>query len=190
MRCAYPLLAVLLLAGCSGQSERLYYSTRYIPTDVESSYSSVQREQWKGDPTAYELPASSPALEDEHYVRRTCTLPGPKFKAQQVVGMRGEVRGSSAPSAQVAGGMDKRPIPLSSQGPDKGYPVARMGDVPPTSLGERTQWQQVGAADSRPEAKRGPLAIEATKAGVMRPMAKDDYCLPRETPGLPTKPTK
>ena len=188
MRCAYPLLAaVFLLAGCGNSSERAYYQLRHIPTDLESTYQSVQRQQWQGDSTVYELPASPPALEDEHYARRNCLPPGPRFKAQQIVGTHDEVRGSSDPTSQIAGGWDQRPVPLGPVGREKGYPVGRMGEAPPAGLRQSSTWQPVGDWDRRPLAHRGSNQIPATKVGAMRDMAKDDYCLPPETPGLPKK---
>ena len=188
MRCAYPLLAaVAFLAGCGSGGERAYYQTRYIPTDLESTYTSLQREQWQGDPTVYELPAGAPALEDTHYARRNCLPPGPRFKPQQIVGTHDEVRGSSDPTMQVIGGWDERPAPLGPLGPDKAYPVGRLGDPQPIALRQRSQWQPVGDWDQRQLPQRGPNQIQATKAGGMRDMAKTDYCMPPETPALPKK---
>ena len=156
-------------------------------TDLESTYHSVQRQQWQGDPSVYELPANAPAFEDDHIARRNCVPPGPRFKPQQVVGTHDEVRGSSDPTYQVAGGWDPRPAPLGPVGPDKAYPVGRMGDAPPAGLRQRSQWQTVGDYDQRPPHNRGSNVIGATDVAGQRDIAKDDYCLPSETPGLPKK---
>ncbi len=188
MRRAYPLFAVVaFLAGCGNSGERAYYQTRYIPTDVESTYQSLQREQWQGDPTVYELPANAPALDGDHRSRRACTQPGPRFKPRPIVGTHDEVRGSSDPTVQVAGGWDKRPAPLGPIGPAKGYGAGRLGDTPPGGLPQTAMGPTVGAWDQRPQPHRGPDEIPATLVGALRDQAKDDYCLPPETPQLPSK---
>jgi hypothetical protein len=186
MRSAYPLLALtVLLTGCGDSSSRAYYRTRHIPSDVESTYRSVERQQWQGDPDVYELPATAPALEEEHYVRRNCETPGPKFKPQQIVGTHDEVRGSADPTVQVAGGWDPRPVPLGPVGPEKAYPVGGQAGAPPSGLRQYSQGQPASGWDGRPVPKRGANAIEATPVGGMRDMAKDDYCLPPAVPNPP-----
>jgi hypothetical protein len=188
MRRATPLVIALVsvatwaLTGCGGGNERLYYQTRAIPTDVESSYGSVQRQQWQGDPSVYELPAAAPAYEDEHRARRTCVLPGPRFKSPPIVGVHEDVRGSSDPTIQPAGGYDHRPQPLGPIGPGDAQIAGRLGDAPPAGLTQHSHWQTVGDWDSRNAPNRGSDVIPPTPMGASRDPAPEDYCLPGETP--------
>lgn len=188
MRRAYSLPAlavVILLAGCGDSGARAYYRSRYIPTDVEASYRSVERQQWSGDPDVYELPAAVPALDGEHYARRECAVPGPRFKPQPIVGTHDEVRGSSDPTLQDVGGWDPRPVPLGPIGPDTRYRISAQSDAPPSGLPQRAFGQPASGWDRRPAPKRGPNQIDANPIVGMRDPAKDDYCLPPAIPALP-----
>ncbi len=72
---------VALLAGCDGG---LYYQTRYIPTDIDSSFT-VEAVAWNGDREVIELPALPPDIDATHRARVECQHPYQKFKPTPMV---------------------------------------------------------------------------------------------------------
>lgn len=182
-------VAALALSGCGDRSERAYYRSRYVPENIEDTYSTVKRAQWRGDSEVYELPATPPALDGVHYERVNCDLPGPKFKAQTVAGIGGEVVGTSRPEGTLVGAMDTRPVPVGALDPLPGYAVGGQSHIPPKGVYDTTYpVQDPSGFDRRPRviAGEGIDSRQGDTAGAMRPMEKTDYCLPSETPSAPT----
>jgi hypothetical protein len=144
-----PALAVL--CGCDGG---LYYQTRYIPTDIESSFA-IESLAWGGDSEVIELPAAPPDVDGVHRARVDCTYPYQKFKSQTVVAI------GDAQVRSLAGN-DGQPIAKTSDldhpvGPDvamRGPKVAVYANSPyqpglPSASGSPT----VSAMDRRPHTK-------------------------------------
>ncbi len=137
-----PVLA--LLGGCS---ESLYYETRYIPTDIDSSYSVASQATWSGDREVYELPAAPPDLESEQAARVRCTYPYQKFKPTPIVAIHPDDVHSSTDIGQVQyGSTDTRVHPSG--------PTVPLHDSP------------YFATDSRPNNPGIPPALNNPKVGM------------------------
>lgn len=183
--CALAVLGGLALTGCGDRSERAYYRSRYIPENVEDTYSPVKRGMWRGDPEVYELPSQPPALDGVHYERVNCDLPGPRFKAQTMAALGDEAPASSAPEVTIAGAMDSRPVPLGALDPLPGYRAGGQRGPEPMGVYKTTlPVQDAGGFDSRPRIYpgEGVYTRQGDIAGTQRPMEKTDYCMPDEVP--------
>jgi len=180
--------AALILAGCGAdRGERAYYRSRYVPENVDGTYTGIQRAQWKGDKEVFELPAAPPALDGEHYARVNCDKPGPQFKGQSMVGLGDEVRGNSRIELADLGGMDTRPVPVGALDPLPGYAIGGMHDGAPRGVYNTTMPKQdIADMDRRPRviAGSGTDVREPPVDAVIRDMDKDDYCLPEAVPPL------
>lgn len=168
VRLRLPLLALpaLLLAGCS---ESLYYDTRYVPTDIESTYSVSAQIGWSGDKQVYELPAAAPDIDGEHAERRRCAYPYQKLKPQTIAGMGADQVHSSTDIGGVAyGGFDDRIHPTGPTVPLHSAPYfatdSRPGEpgIPP-ALGN----PKVSSWDERPHSKTSITTVE--------PVPKSDW---------------
>jgi hypothetical protein len=159
---ALPALA-LALGGCS---ESVYYDTRYVPTDVESSYSLSARMGWSGDREVYELPAAAPDIDNEQKPRVRCTYPYQKFKPQTIAGMGRDEVHSTADIGEVAyGGYDDRIHPTGPTVPLHEAPYFATDGRPsnpgiPPALGNPI----VGTYDERPHSKTSIITTEPVKA--------------------------
>lgn len=178
----------LILSGCAeDRGERAYYRTRYVPENIDGTYTGIQRAQWKGDKEVFELPAAPPALDGEHYARVNCEKPGPRFKGQAMVGLGDEVRGDSRIELAAIGAMDTRPVPVGALDPLPGYAIGGMHDGAPHGIYDTTMPKQdIAVMDSRPRviAGSGTDVREPPVDAYIRDMAKDDYCLPEEVTPL------
>lgn len=182
MRRAILLCAgLMVIAGCGDPSQRAYYSTRYVPTSSESSYSASERAKWQGDLSTYELPAAPPDLDGEALARSECERPGPQFKSQRVVGVHGEAPASGQANYQEPGGWDKRPVPLGALGPLPGYTAGIQRGPDVAGISQPNWHTKAGTWDTRPVIET-PDTRPPQAAGVMRDREKTDYCLPAETP--------
>lgn len=146
--------ALALLGGCS---ESLYYETRYIPTDIESTYTVSARASWSGDREVYELPAAPPDLDSEQGPRKRCAYPYQKFKPLPIVAVHPDEVHSSTDIGQVQyGSTDTRIHPT---GPTKllheppSYATdSRPGEpgIPPALMNPK-----IGMTDTRPHSTTG-----------------------------------
>jgi hypothetical protein len=176
-RLAFLIPALAVLGGCS---EGLYYQTRYIPTDIESTYSASEQLTWSGDRETYELPAAPPDLEGTHRPRVDCTYPYQKFKPIAVVGYGDERPRSSADIGVITpGGTDDRIHPDGPTVAMAAPPVAGndgrpqyRSDVPPALYSPAA-----GAGDQRPHSTTGAgtNAIPVNPAGGWNSHA-NPYC--------------
>jgi hypothetical protein len=162
-RLRLPLLALPVLAlALGGCSESLYYDTRYVPTDVESSYSLSSRIAWSGDREVYELPAAAPDIDNEQKPRVRCTYPYQKFKPQTIAGMGLDQVHSSTDIGEVAyGGFDDRIHPSGPTVPLHDAPYFATDSRPgapgiPPALGN----PKVGGYDTRPRSNTSILTTE------------------------------
>jgi hypothetical protein len=161
-----PLLALPALAlALGGCSESLYYDTRYVPTDIESTYSVSARIGWSGDREVYELPAAAPDIENEQKARVRCTYPYQKFKPQTIAGMGLDEVHSSTDIGEVAyGGYDDRIHPTGPTVPLHEAPYFATDGRPsnpglPPALGNPV----VGMYDDRPRSNTSILTTEPMK---------------------------
>ncbi len=174
------ILAAAALTGCASQNERLYYQTRYLPTEGgDAIYSAHERSRWIGDTEIYELPASPPGL-DEHIARNDCRTPGVRFKPQTIAGWRDG--GDDQPGAGAIdeiGDYDSRPRVVSPLGPDYRLPIAAQGDEDHgPGLVDRPGYP-IGDWDGRPRSTTGAGmdTLRGDKHGAYKPQEKWDYCL-------------
>jgi hypothetical protein len=147
-----PVLA--MLGGCS---ESLYYETRYIPTDIESTYSVSARASWSGDREVYELPAAPPDLASEAAPRQRCAYPYQKFKPVPIVSVHPDDVHSSTDIGQVQyGSTDTRVHPSGPTVPLHEPPNfatdSRPGEegIPPALMNPK-----IGMTDVRPHSTTG-----------------------------------
>lgn len=162
-RTKLPLLALpALLLALGGCSESLYYDTRYVPTDVESTYSVSARIGWSGDREVYELPAAAPDIDNEQKARVRCAYPYQKFKPQTIAGMGLDQVHSSTDIGEVAyGGYDDRIHPTGPTVPLHEAPNFATDSRPfkpgiPPVLGN----PKAGMYDDRPRSNTSILTTE------------------------------
>jgi len=158
-----PLLALGVLAlALGGCAESLYYDTRYVPTNIESSYSLTSQLAWSGDREVYELPAAAPDIDNEQKARVRCTYPYQKFKPQTIAGMGNDEVHSSTDIGEVAyGGYDVRIHPTGPTVPLHESPNFATDGRPsnpgiPPALGN----PDVSGYDRRPHSK---TSIDSTE---------------------------
>ncbi len=158
-----PLLALPALAlALGGCSESLYYDTRYVPTDIESTYSVSSQLSWSGDREVYELPAAAPDIDGEQKARVRCTYPYQKLKPQTIAGMGLDQVHSSTDIGEVAyGGYDDRIHPTGPTVPLHQSPYFATDSRPgqpgiPPALGN----PKVGMYDDRPRSNTSIITIE------------------------------
>jgi hypothetical protein len=153
-RLALLIPALALLGGCS---ESLYYETRYIPTDIESTYTVSARIGWSGDHEVYELPAAPPDIENDQAARVRCAYPYQKFKPYPIVAVHAEDVHSSTDIGQIAyGSTDTRIHPTGPTVPLHEPPNyatdSRPGEpgIPPALMNPK-----IGMTDVRPRSTTG-----------------------------------
>jgi hypothetical protein len=162
-RMRLPLLALpalaLVLGGCS---EGVYYDTRYIPTDVESTYSLSAQLSWHGDREVYELPAAAPDIDNEQKPRVRCTYPYQKFKPQTIAGMGLDQVHSSTDIGEVAyGGYDDRIHPTGPTVPLHQAPNFATDGRPYNTGAPLPQYNpRVAGYDERPHSNTSIITIE------------------------------
>lgn len=143
--------ALVALCGCDGG---LYYQTRYIPTDIESSFA-IESLVWGGDSQVIELPAAPPDIEGDHRARVDCVYPYQKFKGQAVVAIGdAQVRSSAGSDGQPIGKMSDLDRPVGPDVAVRGPKIAVYANSPyqpglPSASGGPT----VSTFDHRPRTK-------------------------------------
>ncbi len=168
-----PVLA--LLGGCS---EDMYYQTRYIPTDIESTYSLSAQVGWSGDREVYELPAAPPDLDGTHRPRADCAYPYQKFKSDPIVGYADEhPRSSTDIGLTNPGGYDDRVRPDGPRVGMQAPPVYATDGRPPyhSQVPETSDYKQAGLSDWRPHSVTSSHEVEPQSVGGWNARA-NPYC--------------
>jgi hypothetical protein len=175
--------AALLAAGCTSSSERMYYQTRYLPTEGgDALYVASERARWSGDAEVYELPSHPPG--DDHVVRRNCLPPGVRFKEPPLVGIHDSGPATGVGPAQTVGNWDERPQPVDRLGPDYGLPIADQTDEGHGPALVNRLDQQAGSWDNRARSRTG-AGVGVTRGeihGVQRDQDPGDWCLDPQLP--------
>jgi hypothetical protein len=145
----------LALVGCGDGG--LYYQTRYIPTDIDSSFA-VESVTWNGDREVIELPAAPPNLEGDAEPRADCEYPYQKFKPAPVVAQK------KAAVASNGGGELIVPGKMSDFERPVGPTVALAGSVRQANYANSPYEkgvtptafpQPIGSTDTRPHSTTG-----------------------------------
>jgi hypothetical protein len=146
---------VIALTGCGDGG--LYYQTRYIPTDIDSSFA-VESVTWNGDREVIELPAAPPDLEGTNDPRVDCEYPYQKFKPTPVVGQKKDsIKSNGSGEIVVTGKMSDYVRPSG--------PIVELAGKPKMSNYSNSPYQKgvthhvmalpVGDTDTRPRSITG-----------------------------------
>jgi hypothetical protein len=151
------LLLAPLLVAMTGCNDGLYYQTRYIPTDIDSSFT-VESVTWNGDREVIELPAAPPDLDATHKPRVDCAYPYQKFKPGPLVATKDEAVRSN-------GGVEITNVVVMSSYTRPTGPTVAMTGGPATALYANSPYEPgvtqksfkvvVGDMDERPRSTTG-----------------------------------
>jgi hypothetical protein len=159
------LLLAPVLAALTGCGDAMYYQTRYIPSDIDSSFT-VESLSWNGDKEVIELPAAPPDIDATHRVRVDCQTPGQKFKPVPVVAMKKEpIRSTDGLENLKVATMSDYQRPVGPTVALSGQKIAAYADSP-FALGvtHNNFKTDLGGTDTRPHSTTG--AGTDTNAGV------------------------
>ena len=150
------LLLAPVLAAMTGCGDGLYYQTRYIPTDIDSSFT-VESLTWGGDKEVIELPAAPPDINAEHRPRIDCQYPYQKFKPTPVVAMKKEaIRSQDGGENLKVATMSDYQRPTGPTVPLTGPKLAAYANSPYAIGVTHTAFKvDVGGNDTRPRSTTG-----------------------------------